>query len=267
MEHTTHINTGTQSGLKKYIDAKILAANKNGLSYNPILQGVEQVVATYSHLHVSGTQSFTKHKNGFIRDNATYSNANEKPWFIGTHSHNFESKGITLSHSFNYNKQAPIQYISFTYSGHMGFTQSNIFYKNAHKEILPVNAMMFTYSNKSLNAINHIDSIKGITHSMNKKVFASTFETKVSGVTSSTANSMKKFYAQPTAKTKKMVAATFSYFISKIINNAEQMINNNNVTVNGNIVTATYSLKTGDIVRIGNAGHYINNSDLMVIVN
>ena len=246
----------TQSSLEKYISKKTELAKSFGLTYSPIIQGVTYSVSTHSH--VSNSNPNFQEKFGVIKHNATYSGTNSKPWFIGTHS-SFASKGITLSHTFSYSKQLPVTHISSTYSnnGFMLFTQSKMVY-NSKKVNNIINPYSFTYSSNSINAINHINAIKAATQSVNKKGF---------GLTSSQVN-MKKFYTQPTSKTKQITGTSslLVELISNMVNNPEQMLRTNNVSINGNITTsATYSLSSGDIIRVG-IGHYLHNSDQMVKV-
>ena len=255
--NTTHSyrKGNTQSSLEKYISKKTELAKSFGLTYSPIIQGVTYSVSTHSH--ISNSNPNFQEKFGVIKHNATYS-INNKSLFIGTHS-SFESKGIILSHTFSYSKQIPITHISSTYSnnGFMLFTQSKMVY-NSKKVNNIINSYSFTYSSNSINVINHINAIKAATQSVNKKGF---------GLTSSQVN-MKKFYTQPTSKTKQIIGASSSLInlVSNMVNNPEQMLRTNNVSINGNIITsATYSLSSGDIIRVG-VGHYLHNSDQMVKV-
>ena len=251
----TYSKGNTQSSLKKYINSKIESANNFGLTYSPIKQGAILPIATHSHVANIGKENFEE-KFGVIKHNATYSSSG-KPWFIGTHS--FTSKGMTLSHTFNYAKHTSITHsssITHSTTGMIIGANSKMSYINPNKGITYSisNKSTFTYSITSHNAIAFASHIAGITHSNIK--FGN-------GITAS----KNIFLVQSTNNTQKLGTQSFMQFISKINDNAEKMLKTNNVSVNGIVVTsATCSLKAGDIIRIG-IGHYLHNSDQMVKVS
>ena len=243
----------TQSSLSRYITTKMETAKDFGLTYSPIVQGVTHSVATHSHVTNNGKENFQE-QFGVIKHNATYSSS--RPWFTGTHS-SFASKGITLSHTFSYSKHASITHsVAITHSntGMIIGSNSKMSFVNPYKGIThSISNNPFTYSATSHNVMAFASHVAGITHSNMK--FGS----------GSTASKFR-FYVQSTNNTKNLGTQSFIQFISEINDNAKQMLKTDNISVNGIVVTsATYSLKEGDIVRIG-IGHYLHNSDQMVKV-
>ena len=85
------------------------------------------------------------------------------------------------------------------------------------------------------------------------------------------ASKAKKFFAAVPADTAKLDATDFQSFVAETgkfaRNIATSMIKLKKVTVNDLVVTdLNYTLKSGDTVRVGLTGHFINNTEGIAIV-
>lgn len=239
----------TQSSLDKYIADRIKNSDGN---FKPIDQTKQLVAPTHSHASTkTGTHSFReaiKPANFSVIKN------------IGTHSVLSESKpkpnGATPSHpAFHYTKQT----LEFK-------TQSST------NHVLKMESGKITYNNTNLIKGTHSNNFIWATHSQNQSKISSThsgvvFSSRISGNTASMINKANRFYAKVNTSTQKLDNKSFTQFISELSDDAETMIKTKKVTVNGIVITDTnYSLKPGDVVRVGGAGHYINNSKQTAIV-
>ena len=86
------------------------------------------------------------------------------------------------------------------------------------------------------------------------------------------ASKSKKFFAKIANNTPQLDATDFQDFVATVIKLPRQaatsLIKSKKVTVNNLIVTdLNYVLKSGDVVRAGLVGHYINNTEGVAIVN
>ena len=84
-------------------------------------------------------------------------------------------------------------------------------------------------------------------------------------------DSIKKFYITPDSKTPVLDKTTFVEFVSKTtgtsISDSLRMISVNKVTVNGEIVTdQNFQLESGDVVRVGVLGHFLQGPHNIAIV-
>lgn len=84
-------------------------------------------------------------------------------------------------------------------------------------------------------------------------------------------SSIKKFYIEPNEQTKIINNKSFVEFVSetvgKSIDESLLMIKESKVSVNRNIVTDDkYELKSGDIVRCGVLGHFLQGPNNISIV-
>ena len=82
----------------------------------------------------------------------------------------------------------------------------------------------------------------------------------------------KKFFAKIADNTPQLDATDFQDFVATVIKLPRQaatsLIKSKKVTVNDLVVTdLNYVLKSGDVVRAGLVGHYINNTEGAAIVN
>ena len=92
------------------------------------------------------------------------------------------------------------------------------------------------------------------------------------GISTPFASKSKKFFAKIADNTPQLDATDFQDFVATIINlprkAATSMIKSKKVTVNSLVVTdLNYTLKSGDVVRVGVIGHFINNIEGAAIVN
>lgn len=86
------------------------------------------------------------------------------------------------------------------------------------------------------------------------------------------ASKSKKFFAKIADNTPQLDATDFQDFVATVIKlprkAATSLIKSKKVTVNNLVVTdLNYTLKSGDVVRAGLVGHYINNTEGAAIVN
>ena len=86
------------------------------------------------------------------------------------------------------------------------------------------------------------------------------------------ASKSRKFFAKIADNTPQLDATDFQDFVATVIKLPRQaatsLIKSKKVTVNNLIVTdLNYTLKSGDVVRAGLVGHYINNTEGAAIVN
>ena len=86
------------------------------------------------------------------------------------------------------------------------------------------------------------------------------------------ASKSKKFFAKIADNTPQLDAKDFQDFVATVIKLPRQaatsLIKSKKVTVNNLVVTdLNYVLKSGDVVRAGLVGHYINNTEGAAIVN
>ena len=84
-------------------------------------------------------------------------------------------------------------------------------------------------------------------------------------------DSIKKFYIEPDIKTRVLDNKSFVEFVSKTtgtsLSESLNMIRVNKVTVNGEIVTdQNFELKSGDVVRVGVLGHFLQGPNNIAIV-
>lgn len=84
-------------------------------------------------------------------------------------------------------------------------------------------------------------------------------------------DSIKKFYIEPDIKTRVLDNKSFVDFVSKTtgtsLSESLNMIRVNKVTVNGEIVTdQNFELKSGDVVRVGVLGHFLQGPNNIAIV-
>ena len=85
-------------------------------------------------------------------------------------------------------------------------------------------------------------------------------------------DTLKKFYIKASEDTPKFDKCYLPTFISNVTKLDEEksksLIDRNSITINGDLVTDyDYDLKSGDIVRVGILGHYINDKRGIAIVN
>ena len=100
------------------------------------------------------------------------------------------------------------------------------------------------------------------------------FAAKISNIKAkfaANANYNKKFYTKVPTDTPQLDNTNFVDFVAKVgdvlADNAKRLIQLNKVTVNNNRVTdVNYVLNTGDLVRVGLIGHYLNNNKGIAIV-
>jgi hypothetical protein len=86
------------------------------------------------------------------------------------------------------------------------------------------------------------------------------------------ASKSRKFFAKIADNTPQLDVTDFQDFVATVIKlprkAATSLIKSKKVTVNNLIVTdLNYILKSGDVVRVGLVGHYINNTEGAAIVN
>ena len=84
-------------------------------------------------------------------------------------------------------------------------------------------------------------------------------------------DSIKKFYIEPNESTRVLDNKSFVEFVSKTtgtsLSESLNMIRVNKVTVNGEIVTdQNFELKSGDVVRVGVLGHFLQGPNNIAIV-
>ena len=82
----------------------------------------------------------------------------------------------------------------------------------------------------------------------------------------------KKFFSKIADNTPQLDATDFQDFVATVIKLPRQaatsLIKSKKVTVNNSVITdLNYVLKSGDVVRVGLVGHYINNTEGAAIVN
>jgi hypothetical protein len=240
----------TQSGLEMYIQSKIEIAERDGLVYTPLSQGLTYSMPNHTHdktIEKMGAKSFSEKKQfGLLKG-------------LGTHSV-FSSekvnKGLTPSHeSIVYTKQT----IEFEDKKNIPINNGLIMKDNNfeyHNPNLIRGTQSSTFSPKNLNKKQRDLGKNAIKNqSINNKMVSR----------SDNPVNKKKFYAGVNDSTKKIENQPFLQFLDKIGGN-ETFLNSKNVTVNGELVTdPNYMLKSGDIVRVG-IGHYVVGSDRIAIV-
>jgi len=84
-------------------------------------------------------------------------------------------------------------------------------------------------------------------------------------------DSIKKFYIQPDSKTRILDNNNFVSFVSETtgssLSESLNMISINKVTVNGDIIIdENFQLKSGDVVRVGVLGHFLQGPNNISIV-
>ena len=84
-------------------------------------------------------------------------------------------------------------------------------------------------------------------------------------------DSIKKFYIEPDIKTRVLDNKSFVEFVAETTkstkDNALNMIKTSRVTVNKNIIVdENYQLNSGDVVRCGVLGHFLQGPDNIAIV-
>jgi hypothetical protein len=84
-------------------------------------------------------------------------------------------------------------------------------------------------------------------------------------------DSIKKFYIEPDTKTRVLDKKSFVEFVAETTKttttNALSLIKTSRVTVNKNIfVDENYQLNSGDVVRCGVLGHFLQGPDNIAIV-
>jgi RNA-binding protein YlmH len=84
-------------------------------------------------------------------------------------------------------------------------------------------------------------------------------------------DSIKKFYIEPDTKTRVLDKKSFVEFVAETTKttttNALSLIKSSRVTVNKNIVVdENYELNSGDVVRSGVLGHFLQGPDNIAIV-
>ena len=84
-------------------------------------------------------------------------------------------------------------------------------------------------------------------------------------------DSIKKFYIEPDTKTRVLDKKSFVEFVAEVTkstkDNALNMIRTSRVTVNKNIIVdENYQLNSGDVVRCGVLGHFLQGPDNIAIV-
>ena len=84
-------------------------------------------------------------------------------------------------------------------------------------------------------------------------------------------DSIKKFYIEPDSKTRVLDNKSFVEFVTETTkstkDNALNMIKTSRVTVNKNIIVdENYQLSSGDVVRCGVLGHFLQGPNNIAIV-
>ena len=84
-------------------------------------------------------------------------------------------------------------------------------------------------------------------------------------------DSIKKFYIEPDTKTRVLDNKSFVEFVAEVTKtsttNALSFIKTSRVTVNKNIIVdENYQLNSGDVVRCGVLGHFLQGPDNIAIV-
>ena len=84
-------------------------------------------------------------------------------------------------------------------------------------------------------------------------------------------DSIKKFYIEPDSKTRVLDNKSFVEFVAETTkstkDNALNMIKTSRVTVNKNIIIdENYQLNSGDVVRCGVLGHFLQGPNNIAIV-
>jgi len=84
-------------------------------------------------------------------------------------------------------------------------------------------------------------------------------------------DSIKKFYIEPDSKTRVLDNKSFVEFVAEATkstkDNALNMIKTSRVTVNKNIIVdENYQLNSGDVVRCGVLGHFLQGPNNIAIV-
>ena len=84
-------------------------------------------------------------------------------------------------------------------------------------------------------------------------------------------DSIKKFYIEPDTKTRVLDKKSFVEFVAEVTkstkDNALNFIRKSRVTVNKNIIVdENYELNSGDVVRCGVLGHFLQGPDNIAIV-
>jgi len=84
-------------------------------------------------------------------------------------------------------------------------------------------------------------------------------------------DSIKKFYIEPDSKTRVLDKKSFVEFVAEVTKtttaDALMFIRTSRVTVNKNIIVdENYQLKSGDVVRSGVLGHFLQGPDNIAIV-
>jgi hypothetical protein len=84
-------------------------------------------------------------------------------------------------------------------------------------------------------------------------------------------DSIKKFYIEPDSKTRVLDNKSFVEFVAETTkstkDNALNMIKTSRVTVNKNIIVdENYQLNSGDVVRVGVLGHFLQGPNNIAIV-
>ena len=84
-------------------------------------------------------------------------------------------------------------------------------------------------------------------------------------------DSIKKFYIEPDSKTRVLDNKSFVEFVAEATkstkDNALNMIKTSRVTVNKNIIVdENYQLNSGDVVRVGVLGHFLQGPNNIAIV-
>jgi hypothetical protein len=84
-------------------------------------------------------------------------------------------------------------------------------------------------------------------------------------------DSIKKFYIEPDSKTRVLDNKSFVEFVAETTkstkDNALNMIKTSRVTVNKNIIVdENYQLNSGDVVRCGVLGHFLQGPNNIAIV-
>jgi hypothetical protein len=242
-----------------------------------------------------GTQSISKNYSLTTSDSATFSYEQGNNLF----SQQLASKGITFSSMTESVPRTPKGKTQSDYKGSTFSYDKNLYLRT--KENTP---QTFTYSlqkgtqshgvtpsHNPLNFTKNTLSFSKKTTTTGYRAFRegvgtqSHFEVKTQMLRSTPSNfyvagtvsaafsrpSIKKFYIKTTDTTPKLDAKSLAEFVSTLskttTEEATKSIKLNKVTVNGNLVTdPNHTLVSGDVVRVGSVGHYVNNNEGIAIV-
>lgn len=237
-------------------------------SYNKKIINIDMNV-NFKKSNIQATQSYGVYGMDIIGNTATYSS----DYFINK----LASKGITVSIP---QSEAPQTVEPIVKPKGKGFTQSfSEVIKMKMSEPLPTHDVKndfkkMPFMNKNVgmtfSKVDFASKRTGTASNGNLTNFAAKISNSKAKFAAN-ANYNKKFYTKVPTNTPQLDNTNFVDFVAKVgdvlADNAKRLIELNKVTVNNNRVTdVNYVLNTGDLVRVGLIGHYLNNNKGIAIV-